>query len=108
MNKNMLAFILSSLTVTVLFSSLSLFHPNLNQRAVQVEIRADGDTHDIVEAVEALHRQDVDIRTEKSLRTGTFTLTMLPAMVLGLLLMTGLNLIFYKLYCRWLEVPPTI
>ena len=108
MNKNLLAFFLSCLTAAVLFSCLDLIHPGLNQRAVQVEIRSDGDTHDIVEAVNALHRPDIDIKTSKSFRGESFSPTMIPFMTLALMIATGVILFFYKLYCRWLGATPTV
>ena len=108
MNKNLLAFFLSCLTSAVLFSCLVLIHPGLNQRAVQVEIRSDGDTHDIAEAVKALHRPDVDIQTSKSYRGESFSPTMIPFMTLVFMIGTGVILFFYKLYCRVLGAAPTV
>jgi hypothetical protein len=108
MNKNLLAYILSCLTAAVLFSCLVLIHPGLNQRAVQVEIRSDGDTHDIVEAVNALHRPDVDIKTYKSYRGEAFTPMMIPFATLVFMIGAGVILFFYKLYCHWLGAAPTV
>ncbi len=108
MNKNLLAFILSCLTAAVLFSCLVLIHPGLNKSAVQVEIRSDGDTHDIVNAVNALHRPDVDVDTEKTFRGESFGPAMIPFMTLVFMVFTGVILFFYKLYCRMLGAPPTV
>ena len=110
MTKSLLAFFLACLTVTLLFSSITLLHPvNTFQRPVQVVIRSDGDVHDIVTAVASLHRQDVDIQTMKSFSTPRpFSFYMLPFMALGFMIITGLVLFFYKLYCRWLGCSPTI
>jgi hypothetical protein len=108
MNKNLLAFFLACLTAAVLFSCLVLIHPGLNQRAVQVEIRSDGDTHDIVEAVNALHRPDIDIKTSKSYRGESFSPTMIPFATLVFMIATGVILFFYKLYCRMLGATPTV
>jgi len=92
----------------VLFSCLVLIHPALNQRPVQVEIRSDGDTHDIVEAVNALHRPDIDLKTSKTFRAESFSPTMIPFMTLAFMILTGVILFFYKLYCRWLGASPTV
>jgi hypothetical protein len=108
MNKNLLAFFLACLTAAVLFSCLVLIHPALNQRAVQVSIRSDEDTHDIVAAVNALHRPDVDIQTMMSFRAESFSPTMIPFVTLALIISTGLILFFYKLYCKWLKVAPNL
>jgi hypothetical protein len=108
MNKNLLALFLACLTAAVLFSCLVLIHPGLNQRPVHVEIRSDGDTHDIVEAINALHRQDVDIHTAKTFRSESFSPTMIPFATLAFMVLTGVILFFYKVYCRWLGTMPTV
>ena len=108
MNKNLLAFFLSCLTVAVFFSCFLVFDAGLNQRPVQVQIRADGDTHDIVAAVNALHRPDVDIKTSKTYLAESFSSTMIPFMTLALMIATGMVLFFYKLYSRWLGVTPNL
>ncbi len=108
MNKNLLAFFLSCLTAAVLYSCLVLIHPGLNQSPVQVDIRSDGDTHDIVNAVNALHRPDVDVKTLKSYRGESFALMTIPFMTLALMIATGVILFFYKLYCRMLGATPTV
>lgn len=106
MTKSLLAFFLASLTTSLLLSTITLIHPGgTYQRPVQVVIRADNDVHDIVTAVESLHRQDIDVQTMKgfSAKRGSFFF-MAPFMALGIMMMTGLTLIFYRLYCRWLGV----
>jgi hypothetical protein len=108
MNKNLLAFFLSCLTAAVLFSCLVLIHPGLNESAVQVQIRSDGDAHDVVDAVNALHRRDIDIQTSRTFRGESFSPTMIPFMTLVLMISTGVILFFYKLYCRWLGATPTV
>jgi hypothetical protein len=108
MNKNLLAFFLACLTAAILFSCLVLIHPGLNQRPVQVEIRSDGDTHDIVEAINALHRPDIDLQTSKTFRTESFSPTMISFMTLAFMVCTGVILFFYKLYCHWLRVSPSV
>ncbi len=108
MNKNLLAFILACLTASVLFSCLLVFDAGLHQRPVQVEIRSDSDTQDIVNAVIALHRPDVDITTSKSFMAEAFSLTLIPFITLVLMILTGVILFFYKLYCRWLGAAPSL
>jgi hypothetical protein len=110
MTKSLLAFFLASLTTSLVLSTITLIHPGgTYQRPVQVIIRADNDVHDIVTAVESLHRQDVDVQTMKSFsaKRVSFFFTA-PFMALGIMIMTGLTLFFYKLYCRWLGVVPTL
>jgi hypothetical protein len=74
-----------------------------------VNIQSDSDVRDVVAAVESLKRQDIDVHTSKriDLRARPIFLT-IPLMAFGFMLMTGLVLVFYKLYCRWLGAPPTI
>jgi VanZ family protein len=110
MTKPLLAFFLACLSTSLLLSSLTLIHPlPTHQRPVQVVIRADNDVHDIVTAVESLHRQDVDVQTMKSFSVNrpSFFVTAGGAS-LGFMLMTAVILSFYKQYCRWLGCPPTI
>jgi len=108
MNKNLLAFFLSCLTAAILYSCLVLIHPGLNTSPVQVEIRADSDTHDIVNAVNALHRPDVAVKTLRSYRSESFAVTTIPFMTVALMITTGVILFFYKLYCRMLGATPTV
>ena len=108
MNKNLLAFILSCLTAAVLYSCLVLLHPGLNQSAVQVEIRSDGDVQDIVAAVNALHRPDTGVRLVKSFRAESFSPLTIGFMTLVFMIFTGVILFFYKLYCRMLGATPTV
>jgi hypothetical protein len=110
MTKSLLAFFLAGLTISLLLSMVTLIHPpNTFQRPVQVEIRSDTDVHDIVTAVVSLKRQDVDIKTMKSFSTPrSFSPFTIPFMALGCMMITGLTLFFYKLYCRWLGIAPTI
>jgi hypothetical protein len=109
MNKTLLAFFLACLTVSGLLSSCTLLHPTLHQRPIQVNISSDNDVHDVVTAVEALHRPDIDVHTMKasSISSGSF-FWLLPFWALGFMLITGLVLFFYKIYCRWLHVNPQI
>ncbi len=108
MNKNLLAFILSCLTAAVLYSCLVLIHPGLNQSAVQVEIRSDADTQDIVNAVNALYRPDTGIRLVKSFRAESFSPLTIAFMTLVFMIFTGVILFFYKLYCGMLGATPTV
>ena|ERR1700733_13463710 len=108
MNKNLLAFFLSCLTTSVLFSCLLVFDAGLVHRPVEVQIRSDGDTHAIVAALDALNRPDVDIQTSKSFLSEAFSPTMIPFITLVLMILTGVVLFFYKLYCRWLGATPTV
>ncbi len=110
MTKSLLAFFLASLTTYLSFAGFTFIAAaNLPQRPVQVVIRSDVDVHDIITAIAALHRQDVDVQTtKKSVTNWKTSLSSAPAGALGLMFMTGLILFFYKRYCRWLGILPTI
>jgi hypothetical protein len=108
MNKNLLAFFLSCFTVAVLFSCLVLVLPEPNQRQVRVEIHSDSDTHDIVAAVNALHRTDVDVTTSKAHRDLTYLPLTIPFATLLFMINTGIILFFYKFYARRLGAAPTV
>jgi hypothetical protein len=108
MNKNLLAFFLASLTTSTLLSTITLIHPaSTYQRPVQVIVRSDNDVHDIVTVVESLHRQDVDVQTMRSFEANRSPFTII-FIALGFMFLIGLTLFFYKLFCRWLGVAPTI
>jgi hypothetical protein len=110
MGKQFLAFFLACSTIPVILGVFDSLIPNSNlSRPIEVTIRSNGDTHDIVTAIEALHRQDIDIHTMKNFTfSGVFWFLEIPRMAVGLTLLTGLVLVFFKLYCRLLHIPPAI
>jgi hypothetical protein len=108
--KPLLAFYLDCLTVSLLFSCFTLLPVGrLNQRPTQVVVRSDSDVHDIVVAVESLHRQDVDVQTMKSSPVSKRSLLFTaPFMALGFMMIVGLVIFFYRCFCRLLKIPSQI
>ncbi len=109
MIKNLFAFFLACLAVTSLLAVWTILSGGAEkyQRPIKVTIRSNTDTHDIVSAVESLHRPDIDIQTQKNPPRYP-SLFGAPYLALGAMLLTALVLFFYKKICQWMGIPPTI
>jgi hypothetical protein len=106
--KNLFALFLSCLTVTVLFFGIGLLGlATKNYHPVYVQIRTNVDVHDIINAIQSLHRSDAEIKTQKDPISGNWAVT-IPDAAIGFMLMTGLVLFIYKHVCRWMKITPDI
>jgi len=99
------ALLLAGLTLSFLFSLPSLIHPT-NTPPIEITIRSDQDTSGIETAITALHRQDIKIHTYKGHFPPTSAGTAILFQAVGFLLLTGVILFLYKMYCRLLRLPP--
>jgi uncharacterized membrane-anchored protein len=108
-SKNLLAFFLAALTVTVFLSGFVYLDALTEKPLIQVTIRSKEDVAPIVAAINGLHRSDITIRTEKPAQYGITTI--LGAAVfeaLGLMFFSACVAALYKFYCRKLGVTATL
>jgi len=106
--KHLLAFFLSCLTVTLILFGIGFFGLSLKHyHPVRVEIRSNADVHDIITAIQSLHRTDVEIKTLKNPLSANW-MTNLFGAAIGFMMLTGLVLFFYKRICCWMGISPEI
>jgi hypothetical protein len=76
----------------------------------KIKIESSGNVGDIVTAIEALKRSDVEVTVgpKIDLRAAGSYFGMGLMTTLGVAMMSGLNIFFYRLYCRWMGLSPTI
>jgi hypothetical protein len=106
--KNLLAFFLSCLTMTLMLFGIGLlgltskhYHP------VRVQIRSSVDVHDIITAIQSVHRTDVDIKTVKDPFAANWATTILGGSI-GFMVLIGFVMFIYKHICRWMGISPDI
>ncbi len=102
--KNLLAFFLSCLMMTSILFGIGFLGSSLNHyQPVHVQIRSNVDVHDIITAIQSVHRTDVVIKTVKDPFTTNWATTLFGGAI-GFMMLTGLVLFFYKLICGWMGI----
>jgi hypothetical protein len=106
--KHLLAFFLSCLTITLIFFGIGLLGLSLkHDHPVRVQIRSNVDVHDIITAIQSVHRTDVEIKTVKDPFSTNWATTILGGAV-GFMMLTGFVILIYKQICRWIGISPEI
>jgi hypothetical protein len=106
--KNLLAFFLSCLTMSLILFGIGFFGLSLKHyHPVRVEIRSSVDVHDIITAIQSVHRTDVEIKTLKDPFSANWAVTILSGAV-GFMMLTGFVIFIYKQICRRIGILPEI
>jgi len=103
--RHLTALLLACLTLALLFSLPSIIHPK-NRPPVEISIHSDQDTSSIENAIAALHRNDIAVHAYKDHFPPAAEGTAIIFQAVGFLLLTGVILFLYKMYCRLLRLPP--
>jgi hypothetical protein len=105
MSKNLLAFFLAALTLTVSLSGFVSLSALTEKPLIRVMIRSKEDVTPIVAAINGLHRSDLTIQTEKP--AGHDVLSIFGAAVfeaLGVMFISACVGALYKFYCGKLGI----
>lgn len=109
MNKNLLAFFLAAISLTMTLSLVVYIGSLSSAPVIRVNISGKGDATPIVSAVNGLHLSNVEIHTSKSTAYGpmsVFSAAVLEA--LGVMLISATVGALYKFYCTKLGIAPTL
>jgi hypothetical protein len=108
MNRSLIAFLLAGLTAGVLFTSFNCLSAVIfGSEGIVVSAAKDSNVDQAVQAIDGLHLKGVhaEIISHLTWSFGDMAWT-LVSFTIGVLIVTGFVLFFYKLYCRWLGAGP--
>jgi hypothetical protein len=108
MKHPLVAYQLACLLIAGLFVGYSyLVAPS--EPPTSIMIRTNADTDEAINAIEGLHLKDAKVmRVTSDPVTLASYIKMTLFSAIGLAIVTGLVLFFYKLFCRWLKIEPRL
>ena len=104
--KRVLAFVLACVASGLFFSVATSWVRPHTHAPISVIIDSKTDSHDVEDAINSLHRQDVGVVMIDSSRSSGTPLQSFISVSLGSMMITGVGLLFYKACCAFLRLSP--